>query len=443
MQVSLIAVVRDVEAADRALKLAAEHGMEAVIACIGVGSNPIALPPNMQARHLSFDATMAFTEAASLAVRASSGDAVLLVSGHTLWAIEHVSGLVGQLQKYQQIAAVAAIDVPTLKPTPTVPFFGTVYRKAVLRKLGYFDSTVRDVAAASKTWAAAAIADGWKLFAHPAQRPADEEIDTEPPPLPHIPDKFLESLVTVAIPYKGNNIRALKVCVDLWRAQSPVPAITIHDYGSPPEIIPTLLSLERPGVEVHLHRLQGNLLEADQEAVAIGAAMEACRTKFFVVTQVKALLLVRTVIAELTSLCGPNQPVVAYTKTKNPILDRCMAIFHMPTMDRLRASWNLRWLRETASIPISPREELDVEAAISQSLKIASVEPRWLGAFRGKMPTAHFDWLGASKRDSLTLAEERAIIWASSDAPGKRSPNQRGANAGNSHDTIDDSVRDG
>lgn len=396
----------------------------------------------------------------------------LLLSDTTINSMTAIHHLMMAATRVPKLGAIHGDLGGTLgtRPCQWVPLFGTYYKFKALKLTGYFDGSIRDISLAAGEWATRAQKKGWVSVTTYCEK---KELKSESPEiLKSTPKRFLQEpegmeardqellapnlnnsqkpwtgstiskpwqhKVTVSIPHHGTKLHQLKLAVDLWRSQTVKPMIEIRDTGSPTKLIPDLLSLEAPDLEVHFSRWRGHKNHFDFQALACDHAMSDCRTPYLVLTHNDLFLNHQTVLEELISQCDSNQPVVGYEMYPRKdfpyegMVSHVLTIVHIETMDRIRASWNPRWLKTTN--PLGGKEGRgwpSAEVAFNLMLRNAGIKPRIIGKELPmiRQKTTHFDHVGSYTTSSLYYsadkpraeadllsatvdAEQRLISWA-------------------------------
>ncbi len=286
-----------------------------------------------------------------------------------------------------------------------------------MKQIGTLDGTL-EMVPALHDWAKRAARRGLGCFSVPGpeEAPIPDLPSTAPPPGGGIaPDPTPDNprrwqgrpgqspwayQVTVVIPHWGPDVRALKVAVEGWRKQSIPTFIQIIDTGSDLNVLRRIRSLERSNVEVHSCRWQGQAHRACFAGLAYEHAMADCRTPYLIVTHNDVFPLSRTVAEELRDQCTQQTPVVGYRMSprRSPryktMVGTVMTCVRVQVMDRIRATWNQRWL-QMIGCPDEP-DWPDVEVPFNESLRFAGIEPKLLGdtIVGSRQQTPHFEHIG-------------------------------------------------
>lgn len=297
-----------------------------------------------------------------------------------------------------------------------------------LKQIGTLDSTL-DLVESLHDWAKRASRKGLGCFTVPGpEEYLPVPLPTAPPPRggiapdisPENPKRWLGKNVslwayqmTVVIPHWGPDVRALKVAVEGWQKQSIPTFVQIVDTGSEARVLRRILSLEGPGVEVHSCRWQGLAHRACFAGLAYEHAMADCRTPHLITTHNDVFPLTRTVAEELRDQCTQQTSVVGYRMSprRSPryrtMVGSVLTCIRLQVMDRIRATWNQRWL-QLIGCPDEP-DWPDVEVPFNESLRFAGIEPKLLGdtIVGSRQQTPHFEHIGGYTTSLLYAPQQR------------------------------------
>jgi len=191
----------------------------------------------------------------------------------------------------------------------------------------------------------------------------------------------------------------LEVVIALLRAQSVRPYIVITDTGSRPENLERLEAMRAPDLELHSLRFSGNRHPSDPVAVACDLAFAMCRTEKIILTHDDVFLRQRTSLEQLLEMTCKSSPAVGFRMTPrdHPLwtttVAHSLACFHMPTMRRIGATWNLRRAAEMMGAEHDQRgrlgNALDTETCLSLVLGEFGIKPLILGEEANFEQTIH------------------------------------------------------
>lgn len=218
-----------------------------------------------------------------------------------------------------------------------------------------------------------------------------------------------EYRVTTVIPFKGETW-TLGSVIASHRRQTERPYIMLIDTGAntrdsiergSPETLGTLSRGGNTDWEMHSLNTLGARNGSEPVAMAMDVAMALCQTEFMLCTHNDVWLKHAGVVAELMGLCSATQPAVGYRITPRwyprweDDLGHTLTMLHMPTMRRIRASWNMQTYCENEGEPqlrLSPvGGRPDTEHGLNQSLRLGGFTPGagvlFLGDERNFEPT--------------------------------------------------------
>lgn len=193
----------------------------------------------------------------------------------------------------------------------------------------------------------------------------------------------------------------LPMVIELLRAQSIRPFISIIDCGSVPEQAEWLEALRADDLELHTLRFNGVRHSSDFPAASLDLAMSICRSEVLVTQHVDVFPRQRTTLQQLVELCCERTPAVGFGMTPRDIpgwegaLSHSFSAFHIPTMDRVGGGWSLRRAATLSGIPGAHRHHgplgqfMDTETCMALVLKNAGIESLVIGSEENFQTTVH------------------------------------------------------
>lgn len=262
------------------------------------------------------------------------------------------------------------------------------------------------------------------------------------------PKKPWQYRVTVAIPCL-DAFEAVAEIVNLYRLQTESPYIVLIDTGSTDAELRQMQTLARKDCEIHSLRLNGVQHPSDFPAIAMDVAFALCRTEWILATHADCFPTSQTVVADVLAQCNSETPVVGYELTERPHSDwrgmvgHTLTMFHIPTMDRMNASWSMRRLLtqfqhpdgKNATHEINPATSPnwpDTEIMINYQCRQAGITPKIIGTERNAQRTTDCmidhcrSWASAKLysqgseyavrsngwlEDGIAKAKNRAVEW--------------------------------
>lgn len=179
----------------------------------------------------------------------------------------------------------------------------------------------------------------------------------------------------------------LPMVIELLRAQSIRPFISIVDCGSIPEQAEWLEALRADDLEIHTLRFNGVRHSSDFPAASLDLAMSICRSEVLVTLHVDVFLRQQTSLQQLVELCGIENPAVGFGMTPRDTpgwenaLTHSFSAFHMPTMDAIGAGWSLRRAARLAGIEDAHRHHgplgqfMDTETCMALVMQECGMKP--------------------------------------------------------------------
>ena len=189
--------------------------------------------------------------------------------------------------------------------------------------------------------------------------------------------------VTAVIPHL-NTPRPLRWAVETLRHQSEAPYILVMDTGSDEATCRELEALRSVDLEVHYLRSHAWTHSSEPVASAMEAVWSLVHTEFLYCTHADCFIRRPDWLEWLAARCGPDSPVVGYQMSDRSWLTRdwewmvshTTTMLHMPTMQRIHASWSFERYRALRPVysPENP-EWMDTETGFNWTLRQAGVVP--------------------------------------------------------------------
>lgn len=287
---SIVYLTVDSLQAEAILSECSIHGWEVVLVDLGMQSFP-KLPSGIQITYIRMPKSKStLTEAANRGITAA-GRNCFLVNDQSADLLVNVALLQNAAKSIPRLAALHGTRRQMgTNQVPWVSLFGSLYNYNVMKEVGGFDGTIRDISVASQEWGQRAKNRGWSCVVTlgldkslPKRKRVRDEYIPVSREAEFISDEKDQKLlapvrnlkgrspwegsstrkpwlypVTVSISNYGANIRALQLAVDMWRCQTRIPFIEIRDTGTATKHIKDLLALEAEDVEVHFSRWRGH-----------------------------------------------------------------------------------------------------------------------------------------------------------------------------------------
>ncbi len=189
----------------------------------------------------------------------------------------------------------------------------------------------------------------------------------------------------------------LPLVIELLRAQTVKPFITLIDCGSTPEQHDWLEALRADDLEIHTLRFNAVRHPSDFPAIACDLAFSMCRSEVSVMTHSDVFLRRRDALEELVGLCTAERPAVGYQMTPREhagwedTVSHTFSAFHMPTMWKIGGGWSLARLCARRGIGHYPNSALrnmpDTEILLSDILRENGIRPYFIGTEQNEVQT--------------------------------------------------------
>ncbi len=246
--------------------------------------------------------------------------------------------------------------------------------------------------------------------------------------------------VTACIPVLDTP-EEIELVVKLLQLQNELPFIQIIDTGSTQENWSRIEKLRSESVEVHQFRFSGVLHPSDFPAIACDFAFSSARTEYIFMTHADCFLMNRDVIGELLSMCSAECPIVGYEISPRQhkdwvgMVSHTCSMYHMNTMDKIGAGWNLRRLccifniKDSRPDPLRPNWP-DTELLINYIARNEGIVPKVIGKEENFMRTQdhridhcrtltagklyskeYFDIMSPQCEQAKAMARERIVDW--------------------------------
>ena len=193
----------------------------------------------------------------------------------------------------------------------------------------------------------------------------------------------------------------LPMVIELLRAQSIKPFISLIDCGSTPKEHNWLESLRADDIELHTLRFNGVRHLSDFPAASLDLAFSICRSPVLVAMHSDVFLRQRTSLEQLVEMCDYKHPAVGFQMTKRDFpgwadaITHSFAAFYMPRMDDIGGGWSLRRAARLAGRPDGHRHNgpmgsfMDTETCLALVLKEAGVDSTFIGTEENFEMTVH------------------------------------------------------
>lgn len=243
-----------------------------------------------------------------------------------------------------------------------------------------------------------------------------------------LPKPWKEHPLTVCVPHLDTP-DLLEVNVRLWRLQRVRPFILVIDTGSSsPRSEEMLDSLaDQPGIEVaRLGILSAVEHLSDRVSIAMDYAFSRCPTPLLLATHVDVFPKHRDLVAKFTNLCNESSPVVGWEMSprgegtigltcgtlSNGIPGHALAVFHIPTMDRIGAGWSIRRAHHLYGLPRGRTEICgwpDTEVCLGRILADHGIKPVFLGRETNCENQETEDWIHARSSTVQLLVHKQLL----------------------------------
>lgn len=159
-----------------------------------------------------------------------------------------------------------------------------------------------------------------------------------------------------------DTLDTLPYVIELLRLQDSRPFIVLVDTGSKKESFDKLEELygDADDIELHRFRFKGVKHSSDYPAFAMDLAMSVCRTEHLFCTHSDVFLKKKDLLTRLIDLCDKFRPAVGYQMSPRDhedwrkMVSHTCTMLHIPTMDKISASWSLRKLCNRKGLEFIP-----------------------------------------------------------------------------------------
>lgn len=159
-----------------------------------------------------------------------------------------------------------------------------------------------------------------------------------------------------------DTVDTLPYVIELLRLQSSRPFIVLVDTGSTKENFERVEDQYGDDKDIELHRLRFKSVRhsSDYPAIAMDLAMSGCRSDHLFCTHSDVFLKRQDILERLIELCDEFRPAVGYRMTPRDhaewekMVSHTCTMLHIPTMDRINASWSLRKLCHRKGLEFIP-----------------------------------------------------------------------------------------
>lgn len=205
-------------------------------------------------------------------------------------------------------------------------------------------------------------------------------------------DKWLGSFnameaaaVTVVIPHLSTP-ELLEAAVPLWLLQEGKPYILIVDTGSSEADCQRIEKLRSDRVEIHYLKAHGHVHSSAPVGLAMDFATARVASPFMFSTHTDVFPKRKDFLKWMSSQCTAEVPVVGWQMSERTgeqwkeCVSHTATMWHMPTMRKIRLSWNFLWWYEHTGEPrYKTNGYPDTEQPPNLSLKLAGITPKLLG----------------------------------------------------------------
>jgi hypothetical protein len=197
--------------------------------------------------------------------------------------------------------------------------------------------------------------------------------------------------VQVVIPHMDTP-EPVELAVEMWRAQTLTPYITIIDTGSTTEHRERIAKLQAPDVEIHYIRGHGYQHPSQPVSIAQDVALAVCQQTLQFNTHSDVFPMRRDLLEWYAGQCSESCPVVGYEISprdhiqngwlKNNwrgLLGHTATMLHVPKIKQLGISWDYQ--RAMGSVELDPGNlgDFDTEVGFGLLLRQAGVLPKIVG----------------------------------------------------------------
>ncbi len=195
------------------------------------------------------------------------------------------------------------------------------------------------------------------------------------------------------------SLDTLPTVIELLRAQTVRPFISVIDCGSSAETCATLEGMRADDLEIHYHRFNGVRHVSDFPATACDFAFSACRSPKLILMHTDVFLRAVDALETMLDMCDAGTPAVGFQMTPRErdgwqnAITHTFAVFHMERMRRIGATWALPRACDMArcdhSMTSSLGNMLDTETSISMVLEQHGIKPAFIGTEQNFEQTIH------------------------------------------------------
>jgi hypothetical protein len=193
--------------------------------------------------------------------------------------------------------------------------------------------------------------------------------------------------VTACIPHLGT-AEPLALVLETLRRQTERPYLIVIDTGSDPATCRQLETMRADDCEIHYIRGHAYINSSAPVTVAMDLAVALCRSEYLYTTHTDVFLINRGYLAWLLSQCGPGCPAVGYEMSSRSwatdqwrgMVSHTASLFHVPTLRRHGACWNMEYAYKLAGWTGKPALGWpDTETGFNLVLRKAGILPRIIG----------------------------------------------------------------
>jgi len=191
--------------------------------------------------------------------------------------------------------------------------------------------------------------------------------------------------VTAVIPHCGTP-DMLRLCVAFIRAQSIPIYIVVVDTGTPEHMLPELMSQRDFDLEIHQCNPHGTQFSSALVAMAMDFGQAAVQTEYMLTVHTDCFITDRELVEKWLA---KQEPCIGYRSIPRrdcdfwrSMVSHTCTLWHMPTIDDLKATWGTRRFRhnnEGRWNPVEFAHRTDTEVSANQTLIDAGIEPKIFG----------------------------------------------------------------
>nr|AKH48434.1 hypothetical protein [uncultured marine virus] len=200
-----------------------------------------------------------------------------------------------------------------------------------------------------------------------------------------------EYAVQVVIPHLDTP-EPVELAVELWRAQTLRPYITIIDTGSTGEHRERIAALQADDVEIHYLRCHGYQHASQPVSIAQDVALALCQQTLQFNTHSDVFPRRRDLLEWYAGQCSASTPAVGYEisprdhvrdgwlrRNWQGMLGHTATMIHTPTIKRLGISWDYQRAMDQVELNPDNPGDFDTEVGFGLLLRQAGILPTIVG----------------------------------------------------------------